>query len=191
MSAWAQLRVMDFFCLIALRDWFINLCDRILRAAAGEQALDHYWPCGRCVSPPTRRFVTSLGKRLQGGWGTNNEPRPLASPVLFCFVFSHGLILTLSWVNKRPYRSADIHGLLASSCQSINQSEKVLNSNRDLIIRVFKSLIVPFTFSSHKPFIVTLFHLRNYFTLGLTSLDQKTLKYRLCDSNCWQNIVMK
>ena len=128
--------------------------------------------------------MTSLGKRLQGGWGTNNEPRPLASPVSSCFFFSHGLILTLSWVNKRPYRSADIHGLLASSCQSINQSEKVLNSNRDLIIRVFKSLIVPFTFSSHKPFIVTLFHLRNYFTLGLTSLDQKVLKYRLCDSNC-------
>ena len=189
MSAWAQLRVMDFFCLIALRDWFINLCDRIPRAAAGEQALDHYWPCGRCVSPPTS--VTSLRKRLQGGWGTNNEPRPLASQVLFCFVFSHGLILTLSWVNKRPYRSADIDGPLASSCQSINQSEKVLNSNRDLIIRVFKSLIVAFTFSSHKSFIFTLFHLRNYFTLGFTSLDQKTLKYQLCDSNCWQNIGMK
>lgn len=32
------------------------------------------------------------------------------------------------------------------------RSEKVLNSNRDLIIHVFKSLIVAFIFSSHKPF---------------------------------------
>ena len=143
---------MDLFCFIALRDWFINLCDRILRAAAGERALDHYWPCGTCVSPPTRRFVTSLGKCLQGGCGTYNKPRPLASPVFFVYIFSHGLILTLSWVKKRPNRSADIDGLLACSCQSINQSEKVLNSNRDLIIRVFKSLIVAFTFTSHKPF---------------------------------------
>ena len=36
---------MDFFCLIALRDWFVNLNDRILREAEGEQAIDHYWPC--------------------------------------------------------------------------------------------------------------------------------------------------
>ena len=54
---------MKFFCPIALRDWFINLCDCFLRA--GEQALDHYWPCGTCVFPPTRRFATSQGKCLR------------------------------------------------------------------------------------------------------------------------------
>ena len=104
----------------------------------------------------TRKFVTSLGKCLLfevGGCGTKNEPRSLASPVsfFFFFSFSHGLKLTLSRVKKRPCRSADIDGPLASFWQSINQSEEGLNSNRDLIIHVFKSLIVAFTFSSHKP----------------------------------------
>ena len=146
--------MMHFFCLITPRDWFINLCDRILRA--GEQALDHLWPCGKCVSLLTRKFVTSLGKCLLfevGGCGTKNEPRSLASPVsfFFFFSFSHGLKLTLSRVKKRPRRNADIDGPLASFWQSINQSEEGLNSNLDLIIRVFKSLIVAFTFSSHKP----------------------------------------
>ena len=133
MSALAQLPVMDFFCIIALRDWFINLCDRILRAAAGEQALDHYWPCGRCVSPPTRRFVTSLGKCLQGGCGTNNEPRPLASPVLFCFVFSHGLILTLSWViNART----EVLILTAYSQAIANQSTNQIRESTQLQSRL-------------------------------------------------------
>ena len=78
---------------------------------------------------------------------------PLPRPFLFFFFFSfsHGLKLTLSRVKKRPRRSADIDGPLASFWQSINQSEEGLNSNLDLIIRVFKSLIVAFTFSSHKP----------------------------------------
>ena len=79
---------------------------------------------------------------------------PLASPVLFVclfFFFHHSLILTLSWAKKRPCRSADIDGPLASFCQSINQSEEGLNSNRDLIVRVFQSLIMAITFSSHKP----------------------------------------
>ena len=71
----------------------------------------------------------------------------------FClFIFFSPSHTNFVVVKKRPYRSADIDGLLACSCQSINQSEKVLNSNRDLIIRVFKSLIVAFTFTSHKPF---------------------------------------
>ena len=151
MSAWALLPVMKFFCLIARRDWFINLCDCILRA--GERALDQYWPCGTRVFPPTRRFATSQEKCLREGYGTSNEPRPtcLASSIcLFVCFFHHSLILTLSWAKKRPYRSADIDGPLASFCQSINQSEEGLNSNRDLIIRVFKSLIVAITFSSHK-----------------------------------------
>ena len=80
--------MMHFFCLITPRDWFINLCDRILRA--GEQALDHLWPCGKCVSLLTRKFVTSLGKCLLfevGGCGTKNEPRSLALPVSFFFFF--------------------------------------------------------------------------------------------------------
>ena len=89
MSAWALLPVMKFFCLIARRDWFINLCDCILRA--GERALDHYWPCGTRVFPPTRRFATSQEKCLREGYGTSNEPRPtcLASSIcLFVCFFS-------------------------------------------------------------------------------------------------------
>ena len=113
---------------------------------AGEQALDHYWPCGTCIFPPTRRFATSQGKCLREGYGTSNEARPtcLASSICLFVFFHRSLIL-------RPYRSADIDGPLASFCQSINQSEEGLNSNRDLIIHVFKSLIVAITFSSHKP----------------------------------------
>ena len=102
---------MDFFCLIALRDWFVNLNDRILREAAGEQAIDHYWPCNTRVSPATRRFVTSLGKCLQGECGTYNEPRPLASLVFFFPSRPHTYFVVSE---KRLCRSADIDGILAS-----------------------------------------------------------------------------
>ena len=113
---------MDFFCLIALRDWFVNLNDRILREAAGEQAIDHYWPCNTRVSPATRRFVTSLGKCLQGGCGTYNEPRPLASLVFFSpsrphtyFVVSEETPVQKRWY-WRHFRKC---------CQSINQSKEL------------------------------------------------------------------
>ena len=142
---------MKFFCRIALRDWFINLCDCILRA--GERALDQYWPCGTCVFLPTRKFATSQGKCLREGYGTSNEPRPpcLASSIcLFACFFHHNLIL----YHERRNARAEVLILTAHSQafanQSINQSEEGLNSNRDLIISVFKSLIVAITFSSHK-----------------------------------------
>ena len=175
---------MDLFCFIALRDWFINLCDRILRAAAGERALDHYWPCGTCVSPPTRRFVTSLGKCLQGGCGTYNEPRPLDSPVLFVYIF-----LTVSYqfvvgeetpvqkcwywrptrmqlpINQPVRESTQLKLRLDYPCFQV--------SNRGVYFHLSNLLMV------------TLFHLGNYFSLGLTSLDQKALKYRL-DYPCFQ-----
>ena len=102
---------MDFFCLIALRDWFVNLNDRILREAAGEQAIDHYWPCNTRVSPATRRFVTSLGKCLQGGCGTYNEPRPLASLVFFS--------LTAAYLLCRKRRNARAEALILTAYSQV------------------------------------------------------------------------
>ena len=102
---------MKFFCPIALRDWFINLCDWILRA--GEQALDHYWPCGKCVFPPTRRFATSQGKCLREGYGTSNEPRPtcLASSIcLFVFFF-----ITASYLLYHERRNARAEVLILTA----------------------------------------------------------------------------
>ena len=61
------------------------------------------------------------------------DPLPRPFFFFFFFFFPHGLILTLSPVKKRPRRSADIDGPLASFWQSINQSEEGPNLNLDLI----------------------------------------------------------
>ena len=57
---------MDFFRLIALRDWFVNLNDRILREAAGEQAIDHYWPCNTRVSSGHKKICDEPGEMFAG-----------------------------------------------------------------------------------------------------------------------------
>ena len=144
---------MKFFCPIALRDWFINLCDCFLRA--GEQALDHHWPCGTSVFPPTRRFATSQGKCLREAMALLMSQDPLASPVLFVclfvclFVFSSQPHTYFIVGEETPVQKC-WYWRPTRKLLPINQSEEGLNSNHDLIIRVFKSLIVAITFSSHK-----------------------------------------
>ena len=110
-----------FFCPIALRDWFINLCDCFLRA--GEQALDHYWPCGTCVFPPTRRFATSQGKCLREAMALLMSQDPLASPVLFVCLFVC-FFITASYLlyRKRRNARAEVLILTAHSQAFANQS---------------------------------------------------------------------
>ena len=111
-------------------------------------------PAARAFFRPEEDLRRAWGNVCGKGMALIMSLDPLDLPVLFVclfvFFFHRSLILTLSWAKKRPCRSADIDGPLASFCQSINQSEEGLSSNRDLIIRVFKSLIVAITFSSHK-----------------------------------------
>ena len=143
---------MKFFCPIALRDWFINLCDCFPSSRrAGPRsslALRHVRFSAH------KKICDEPGEMFAGSYGTSNEPRPTCLAGSVClfvclFVFSSQPHTYFIVGEETPVQKC-WYWRPTRKLLPINQSEEGLNSNHDLIIRVFKSLIVAITFSSHK-----------------------------------------